>query len=130
MPNGRPLAPLALSFAEKEQLAGWGRRPKGAQPLAMRARIVLRSGAGHCNTEAARQRTVSLPTPERCGNAFWNAASKDQNINYSRAFFKIRPLAKPGRRLALAEKRIDSQFHCIFTLLERYRIRFSPPPLP
>ena len=46
MALGRPLSPLALSPSEKQQLLDWTRRPKTAQALALRARIVLLSAAG------------------------------------------------------------------------------------
>ena len=62
MSQGRPLTPLTLSLAEQEQLSDWTRRPKTAQALALRARIVLLAAAGHSNTAVARQLTVSLPT--------------------------------------------------------------------
>ncbi len=62
MPKGRPLTPLSLNPAEQEQLSDWTRRPKTAQALARRARIVLLAAAGHSNTEVARRVAVSLPT--------------------------------------------------------------------
>jgi len=62
MPLGRPLSPLTLLPAERQQLLDWTRRPKTAQALALRARIVLLSAAGRSNTEVARRMHVSLPT--------------------------------------------------------------------
>ena len=62
MPLGRPLSPLELSKPEQAQLSEWVRRPKTAQALALRARIVLLSAEGHTNTEIARRLRVSLPT--------------------------------------------------------------------
>ena len=62
MALGRPLSPLTLSPSEKQQLLDWTRRPKTAQALALRARIVLLSAAGHNNTEVARRVHVSLAT--------------------------------------------------------------------
>jgi len=62
MALGRPLSPLTLSPSEKQQLLDWTRRPKTAQALALRARIVLLSAAGHSNTEVARRVHVSLAT--------------------------------------------------------------------
>ncbi len=44
MALGRPLSPLTLIPAEQQQLLEWARRPKTAQALALRARIVLLSG--------------------------------------------------------------------------------------
>jgi transposase len=62
MPIGRPLAPLSLSEPERRQLTEWTRRPKTAQALALRARIVLLSAEGRTNTEIARRLHTSLPT--------------------------------------------------------------------
>ena len=41
MRRGRPIAPLSLAVEERETLEGWARRPKTAQALAQRSRIVL-----------------------------------------------------------------------------------------
>ena len=60
MPTGRPLSPPMLSESERVQLIEWTRRPKTAQALALRARIVLLSAAGHSNTEVARRLCMSL----------------------------------------------------------------------
>jgi len=62
MSLGRPLAPLILSKPEQVQLAEWTRRPKTAQALALRARIVLLSAEGRSNTEIARRLHTSLAT--------------------------------------------------------------------
>jgi transposase len=60
--RGRPLAPLRLSSADREVLVRWTQRPKTAQALAQRARIVLASAAGRSNTAIARVEGVTLPT--------------------------------------------------------------------
>lgn len=62
MPIGRPLAPLTLSEPERRQLTEWTRRPKTAQALALRARIVLLAAEGRSNTEIAHRLHTSLPT--------------------------------------------------------------------
>ena len=62
MALGRPLSPLSLFPSERQQLLDWTRRPKTAQALALRARIVLLSAAGHSNTEVARRVHVALAT--------------------------------------------------------------------
>ena len=41
MPRGRPVPELRLTAEERETLQRWARRPKTAQALALRARIVL-----------------------------------------------------------------------------------------
>lgn len=55
------MAPLALSDAERAQLAQWARN-RGARALALRARIVLRCDAGRSNREVATQLGVTTQT--------------------------------------------------------------------
>ena len=55
------MAPLALSDAERAQLAQWTRNRK-ARALALRARIVLRCDAGRSNREVAAQLGVTTQT--------------------------------------------------------------------
>jgi transposase len=62
MRTGRPIALLSLTEAEQETLQNWARRPKSAQALALRARIVLRCAEGIPNTEVARQVQVRSQT--------------------------------------------------------------------
>ncbi len=62
MRRGRPLPPLTLSADERETLERWARRPKSAQALALRARIVLACAAGKTNSEVAATFRVSRPT--------------------------------------------------------------------
>jgi transposase len=61
---GRPLAPLSLEGTDQETLERWVRRPKTAQALAMRARIVLRAAEGARNDEIAQEMGV---TPQTVG---------------------------------------------------------------
>ena len=62
MRTGRPIPLLSLTEAEQEALQNWARRPKSAQALALRARIVLRCAEGIPNTEVARQVQVRSQT--------------------------------------------------------------------
>ena len=55
MRSGRPIAPLSLLDEERETLERWARRPKSAQALAQRSRIVLECAAGKPNTAVARK---------------------------------------------------------------------------
>jgi len=55
MRMGRPTKPLAATADEREKLLQWARRPKTAQRLAQRARIVLACLDGLTNQEVARQ---------------------------------------------------------------------------
>ena len=62
MGRGRPIPPLALDGAERETLEQWTRRPKTAQALALRARIVLACADGHSNTRVAADLRVCVDT--------------------------------------------------------------------
>src|SRR5215475_568404 len=59
---GRPTKPLDLTPQEKEKLAMLARRPKSAQAIAMRARIVLACGEGLSNSAAASRVHVTGAT--------------------------------------------------------------------
>jgi transposase len=60
--TGRPLPVLELSPDEREELQRLARRPKTAQALALRARIVLACAEGRSNSEVARMQGVTRPT--------------------------------------------------------------------
>ncbi len=62
MPVGRPLQPLHLTREETEELQRLARRPKSAQALALRARIVLACASGLSNSQVASKLGVSRPT--------------------------------------------------------------------
>ncbi len=62
--TGRPIAALVLSEDERETLTRWALRPKSAQALALRARIVLACADGAANTAVAAQLGV---TPQTVG---------------------------------------------------------------
>jgi len=51
--RGRPTAEVVLSGEERETLERWARRPKSAQALAVRCRIVLAAAEGEANGEIA-----------------------------------------------------------------------------
>ena len=59
---GRPTPPLTLSNEERETLGAWARRPKTAQALAQRARMILGCADGKTNTAVAEELRVSKPT--------------------------------------------------------------------
>ncbi len=62
MPRGRPLAVLTLEDADRETLTRWTRRPKTAQALAQRARIVLAAADGRPNDTIARELSITPHT--------------------------------------------------------------------
>ena len=53
MRTGRPKKPLEIPDEDREKLSMIARRPKSAQAMAMRARIVLGCGQGLSNSEVA-----------------------------------------------------------------------------
>lgn len=60
--RGPRKAVLELTSSEQEQLERWARRPKSAQALALRSRIVLECAGGTSNLEVARHLGVSAAT--------------------------------------------------------------------
>src|SRR4051794_41862758 len=59
---GRPTKPIVLSDEERDKLQVWARRPKTAQRLALRARIVLSCDDGMENRRVARQLRITDQT--------------------------------------------------------------------
>jgi transposase len=57
--TGRPTAELVLSEAERQTLQRWARRPRSAQALALRAKIVLACAEGTTNKDVAAQFSVT-----------------------------------------------------------------------
>src|SRR3954452_15471327 len=63
--RGRPKAELVLTGPEREELERLARRPKTAQALALRSRIVLESATGATNTEVAARLGGTVQTVGR-----------------------------------------------------------------
>src|SRR3954453_9420610 len=55
MRTGRPTKPLEVANEDREKFGLIARRPKSAQAMAMRARIVLSCEEGMSNSEVARK---------------------------------------------------------------------------
>ena len=62
MPSGRVCDRLDVSAEERQKLESWVRRPKTAQRLAWRARIVLRCAEGKKNQDVAHQLGLDVHT--------------------------------------------------------------------
>ena len=62
MRTGRPKVEVILSNDEREQLERWSRRPKTAQALALRARIVLACAEGDSNDDVAHRLKITAQT--------------------------------------------------------------------
>ncbi len=60
--RGRPTPPVTLTTEERETLEQWARRPKSAQAVAQRARIILGCAAGQTNTTVARHLRLTKQT--------------------------------------------------------------------
>jgi transposase len=59
---GRPIPELTMTESERETLEGWIRRPRTAQAVAQRARVVLACAEGKTNTAVAAELGVAKPT--------------------------------------------------------------------
>jgi transposase len=70
MPRGRAKPLLVLTGEERETLERWARRPRTAQALAQRARIVLRCATGELNQVVAREVGVTRITVGRWRQRF------------------------------------------------------------
>ena len=62
MRTGRPVAELVLTAEEKAALERWSLRPKSAQALARRSRIVLECARGESNTAVAQKLGITKQT--------------------------------------------------------------------
>jgi len=93
---GRPLLPLSISAEDQAQLVAWTRRPKTAQALAMRSRVVLRAGEGLSNTDIAQHLGLSLQTVGK-----WRQRYLDQDVD------GLLDEPRPGTARKLSDKDIE-----------------------
>lgn len=68
--RGRPTATVVVSDEDRELLERWARRPKSAQALALRCRIVLAAAEDRSNTEIAAELGCSTATVSKWRNRF------------------------------------------------------------
>ena len=73
---GRPIPELVITEEERSTLQSWARRPKSAQALALRAKIILGCAGGKTNTEVADQFRV---TKQMVGK--WRARFVDKRLD-------------------------------------------------
>ena len=59
---GRPAAKVELTEHEREALQNWARRPKSAQALTLRARMILLCADKRTNTEVAAELELAKQT--------------------------------------------------------------------
>lgn len=72
MRRGRPIVPLTLTQQEQETLERWARRPKSAQALAQRARVILACAEGCNNTVVAARLKLTMQTVGKWRSRFVN----------------------------------------------------------
>jgi len=72
MRRGRPITPLMLTQEEQATLERWARRPKSAQALAQRARVILTCADGSTNTVVAARLKLTMQTVEKWRSRFVN----------------------------------------------------------
>jgi transposase len=85
MAIGRPTKPLNVTPEEKEKLSMLARRPKSAQAIAMRARIVLGCHDGLSHGEVAKRLRVTGATVCKWRERFRVDAWKGCSTNRVRA---------------------------------------------
>ena len=93
---GRPLLPLSINAEDQVQLQAWTKRPKTAQALAMRSRVVLLAAAGSSNTAIARQLGVTLQTVGK-----WRQRYLDQGLD------GLLDEPRPGTSRKLSDKDVE-----------------------
>ena len=71
--GGRPMQALTLTDDERQTLRAWARRPKTAQRLALRSRIVLACGEGRDNGAVAAGLGVNRATVGKWRRRFLDA---------------------------------------------------------
>jgi len=74
MRTGRPIPPLKLTDEERDTLERWARRPKTAQALAQRSRLILACATGKANTRVARKFGVAKQTVGKWRTRFVDGA--------------------------------------------------------
>jgi len=76
MRRGRPKAVLTLTEVDREILGRWARRPKTAQALALRSRIILRCADGAFNMAVAQEIGVTAQTVGK-----WRSRFLDRGVD-------------------------------------------------
>jgi transposase len=94
--RGRPKAPLVLTEDERQTLERWARRPKSAQALALRARIVLACAEGATNQAVAERLGI---WPQTVGK--WRGRFVRQRLE------GLADEPRPGRPRTIADERVE-----------------------
>ena len=72
MRRGRKLERLVISPYERQRLEEWSRRPKTAQAVALRSRIILRCASGESNRAVAEELGIASGTVGKWRKRFMN----------------------------------------------------------
>jgi transposase len=91
------LVELVLSDDERRQLQAWARRPKSAQALALRSRIVLAAADGGGNSEVAQRLGVSRMTVGK-----WRARFVAERLD------GLLDEPRPGRPRTVADEQVEA----------------------
>lgn len=95
--RGTPMPELVLSDEERELLERWARRPKSAQDLALRCRIVLLCADGLENTAVARELGVNRMTVGK-----WRSRFIEQRID------GLHDEARPGAPRQIGDDAVEA----------------------
>jgi transposase len=95
--RGRPKAPLILTDEERQTLQRWTRRPKTAQALALRAKIVLACAQGATNQQVAEQLGVWPQTVGKWRRRF--VAGRLEGLSDE---------DRPGRPRTIADEQVEA----------------------
>lgn len=96
MQPGPRLKPLVIRPEDQAHLLTWSRRPKTAQALAVRARIVLLAAEGRSNSNIARQLPVTLRTVWK-----WRRRYLDQGLD------GLLDEPRPGTSRKLSDEQVE-----------------------
>jgi transposase-like protein len=142
MRTGRPIPLLILSDSERETLGSWARRPKSAQALAFRARMILMCGEGTNNTCVAHQLGVRVQTVCKWRQRFVDRRL-DGLLDEPRAGHAAQAERCPGRaradhdagidapgRLALVDAVVSCRIRAEPKHREPHLARLRPPAAP
>jgi len=94
--TGRPKAPLTLTDDERAVLERWARRPKSAQALALRSKIVLACAEGTANKAVAGRLGV---TPQMVGK--WRARFVASRLD------GLADEPRPGQPWKITDERVE-----------------------
>ena len=94
--RGRRAARVVLSEEERETLERWARRPKSAQALALRCRIVLAAAAGETNTGIADRLGC---TPTTVGK--WRTRFAERRLN------GLHDEPRPGKPRTISDRDVE-----------------------